>query len=243
MKLELQGVRKTFGAHHALTGADLDVEFAHCLVLIGPSGGGKSTLLRCLAGLETPETGRIALDGEVLPMDPKGLRAYRQRVGMVFQSFNLFPHLSALENVLLPLTQVHGLRRKEAEERAREVFARFQLEAHAGKHPAALSGGQRQRVAIARAVAVRPTLMLLDEPTSALDPEMTAEVLDLIDELRESGRPIILVTHEMGFARHSAEAVAFVADGRVLESGPAEAFFHQPKTEAAQRFLNRILRY
>jgi polar amino acid transport system ATP-binding protein len=232
-----------FGRHVILENLSAVLEFTNTLALIGPSGGGKSTLLRLVAGLIPPTAGSIHVDGEALPLDEVSLRTYRAKLGIVFQAFNLFPHLTALENIRLPLTEVHGLRFADADQQAFAVLERFQLTAHAHKHPAALSGGQRQRVAIARAVAIQPRVLLLDEPTSALDPEMTAEVLDLLAELRDEGRPLILVTHAMGFARHIADLVAFVSGGKLLEIDAPEPFFRQPKHPEAQRFLERVLRY
>ncbi|HRJ70986.1 MAG TPA: amino acid ABC transporter ATP-binding protein [Terrimicrobiaceae bacterium] len=241
MKLHCDGVVKTFGRHRALDGASLDCEFAHTLALIGPSGGGKSTLLRVLGGLEYPDQGSVAVNGRLLSFEEASLAAYRRRIGTVFQAYNLFPHLSALDNILLPLEKVH--RFPDSRERAAQVLERFRLAAHAGKKPAELSGGQRQRVAIARALAIQPEFLLMDEPTSALDPEMTAEVLEVIAGLREAGQPLVLVTHEMGFARETADFVAFVADGRVLECTAAAEFFDRPRTVTAQKFLERILKY
>ncbi len=241
MILRCEGLTKMFGRHRALSGASLSAKFAHTLALIGPSGGGKSTLLRVLAGLEYPDAGTVEVNGRPLSFKENALAAYRKKIGVVFQAFNLFPHLSALENILLPLEKVHHF--PDARERAAAALERFRLTAHAAKKPAELSGGQRQRVAIARALAIEPEFLLMDEPTSALDPEMTAEVLDVIAELRESAQPLILVTHEMGFARESADAVAFVADGAVLECTPAREFFQQPRSDTARRFLERILKY
>jgi polar amino acid transport system ATP-binding protein len=243
MKVELRGVSKRLGGHVIFADLSASLEFQHTLALIGPSGGGKSTLLRLLAGLLVPDSGSILFDGEPLPADPAGLRAHRSRLGIVFQAWNLFPHLSALDNICLPLTAVHGHSRPSAEKLARAVLARFQLSAHVDKSPAALSGGQCQRVAIARAVAIQPKVLLLDEPTSALDPEMTAEVLVLLDGLRSGGCPQILVTHAMGFARQAADNVAFLADGRIIESGEPSRFFSQPATDAARRFLEKVQRY
>jgi polar amino acid transport system ATP-binding protein len=219
------------------------VEFEQALALIGPSGGGKSTLLRLLAGLDRPDSGTILVGGKALENTEESLRLYRRTIGIVFQAYNLFPHLSARDNVVLPLVEVHGLAKPDAIRRANEVLARFQLENHADKQPGLLSGGQRQRVAIARALAIEPEFLLLDEPTSALDPEMTAEVLDVIAELRESGTPLILVTHEMGFARQSADLVAFVANGGVSECRPAAEFFASPASPETRRFLEKILKY
>jgi polar amino acid transport system ATP-binding protein len=243
MKIRLSGVTKKFGPQTVLNAVDFDVEFAHTLALIGPSGGGKSTLLRLLAGLDAPDAGEILVNGEPLPHNEERLRVHRSHTGIVFQAYNLFPHLSALGNVMLPLTEVHGLKASTARDRAMDVLNRFHLVEHASKQPAQLSGGQRQRVAIARALAVDPAFLLLDEPTSALDPEMTSEVLDVIAELRESGKPIILVTHEMGFARRSADRVAFIAEGGVLECAAAAEFFERPRQPAVRQFLERILKY
>jgi len=243
MRIQLRQVTKVFGTQCVLDRVDFDVTFDHTLALIGPSGGGKSTLLRLLAGLDTPDGGAIIVDGFELGHSEADLRPYRRRIGVVFQAYNLFPHLSALRNVVLPLVEVHGLAPAAAQARALEVLDRFQLADHAAKQPAQLSGGQRQRVAIARALAGNPKFLLLDEPTSALDPEMTAEVLDVIAELKESGTPLVLVTHEMGFARHTADIVAFVSAGGIPASGPGEAFFNDPAKPEARRFLEKILKY
>jgi polar amino acid transport system ATP-binding protein len=247
MKLELQNVTKSFLSggkpQRALGGVTFDAEFPHVLALIGPSGGGKSTLLRILAGLTAPDTGEVRIDGALLPTAERELRGYRSRLGVVFQAYNLFPHMTALQNVMLPLVQVHGVPEREAGERALEIMERLGLKDHAGKHPLQLSGGQSQRVAIARALAPKPRLLLFDEPTSALDPEMTAEVLALIGELRESHTPMILVTHEIGFARKIADRIAFLAEGRVLEERPAGDFFAGPCSIEAQRFLEKVLMY
>ncbi len=242
MKLEIVGLGKSFGPHRVLHELELSADFPHVLALIGPSGGGKSTLLRILGGLEAADTGTVLMDGRPLPGDPAGLLAHRRGIGTVFQAWNLFPHLTALENVLLPLRVVHRVPEAESLDRAMAILERLQLAAHARKHPAQLSGGQRQRTAIARAVAVQPRLLLFDEPTSALDPEMTAEVLEVIAGLKAEGRTIILATHEMGFAREVADVVAFVAEGRVPAVQPAHRFFDQPP-EPAARFLSRVLKY
>jgi len=243
MRLELSGVTKSFGSHRVLDAISLDLPNLHSFVLIGPSGGGKSTLLRILAGLESADAGRVAIDGATLPHDEEPLRKYRCDIGIVFQAYNLFPHLAALENIMLPLEKVHRLSHAQARDRAMETLQRFQLEPHAHKKPAELSGGQKQRVAIARAVAIRPRLLLFDEPTSALDPEMTAEVLAMIEELKREGRDLILVTHEMAFARVAADQVAFLADGKILECAPPEEIFTSARSEACRRFLGKILRY
>lgn len=244
MRLRLEQVVKTFAGRPALAGVTADFGEARALVLIGPSGGGKSTLLRVIAGLETPDSGTFSLDGE--PVDyssEQKLRAHRRRLGVVFQAFNLFPHLTALENVTLPLHQVHGHSREAAREIALAALQRFQLADHAAKKPAELSGGQKQRVAIARAIAVQPRVLLFDEPTSALDPEMTAEVLEVIEELKAEGRDFILVTHAMGFARRVGDVAAFLADGNIVEHAPAAALFAAPQSEVCRRFLEKVLKY
>ena len=247
MKLEFQDIQKSFGAgaekRVVLDGITKSISFPHVLALLGPSGGGKSTLLRLIAGLEHADTGRIVLDGVALPESEASLLRYRRSLGVVFQAFNLFPHMTALQNVVLPLTEVHGMEKSEAHARALEVLTRLGLADHAEKKPALLSGGQRQRVAIARALAAKPRLLLFDEPTSALDPEMTAEVLELIAELKDSGTPMLLVTHEMGFARKIADQVAFLSDGKLLEVGAASEFFNQPQTLQASRFLEKVLAF
>jgi polar amino acid transport system ATP-binding protein len=243
LRLSLRKLTKAFGEHRVLDGISLEVEERRSLVLIGPSGGGKSTLLRVIAGLEIPDSGSVELDGSLVVFEERRLREYRRGIGVVFQAFNLFPHLSAVANIALPLEKVHGHSRTEAEELAMASLQRFRLAAHAHKRPAELSGGQKQRIAIARAIAIRPRLLLFDEPTSALDPEMTAEVLDVIEELKKEGRDFVLVTHEMGFARSVADEVAFLADGRIVEAGSAEDVFGAPKSEEAKAFLARILKY
>jgi len=211
------------------------------LVLVGPSGGGKSTLLRILAGLDVPAAGEVAFDGQPLPRDEEGLRRYRRTVGTVFQAYNLFPHLTAMENLLLPLVHVHGLSEQAARARVRPSLDRFRLAEHAHKRPAELSGGQKQRIAILRALVVQPRRLFLDEPTSALDPEMRAEVLEMIAELRAEGGQFVLVTHEMAFARRVADEIAFVADGRVTSAGPAAAFFDHPADPRVRAFLATTL--
>jgi len=245
LNLSLRALSKTFAGKTVLDAITAEFPPLRSLVLIGPSGGGKSTLLRILAGLETPDSGTVALDGE--PVDFAGgepaLLRYRRQLGIVFQAFNLFPHLTALENLTLPLVQAHGQSPQDARDLAQTTLARFGLADHAHKKPAELSGGQKQRVAIARALAHKPRLLLLDEPTSALDPEMTAEVLDAIEELKAEGRHFVLVTHEMGFAREVADEVAFLADGTILEHGPADALFSAPQTAECRRFLSRVLRH
>ena len=243
MKLELHGLVKRFGAHTVLDRIDLAVDEVHCLALIGPSGGGKSTLLRLVAGLEYPSAGTVALNGREIDYHDEALLRHRRSIGTVFQAYNLFPHLTALRNITLPLEKVHGRPPDEARALAEATLDRFQLRDHAQKRPAELSGGQRQRVAIARAIAIKPQVVLLDEPTSALDPEMTAEVLELIEELKNEGRDLLLVTHEMGFARHVADRVALLAEGRIAEFGPPEQLFAAPQSDATRAFLRRVLKY
>lgn len=243
MKLKLTHLHKSFDDNHVLDDISLTLDKVHSLVLIGPSGGGKSTLLRIIAGLEYPTKGSVEIDDKQVQYSEAGLLNHRRTIGTVFQAFNLFPHLDALSNITLPLEKVHGHSRSEALEIAVKILRRFQLEAHAHKRPAELSGGQRQRIAIARAVAIKPRLVLLDEPTSALDPEMTGEVLDLIGDLREEGRDFILVTHEMGFAQQVADQVALLDNGKIAEVGPVEQIFKNPKTEQSRNFLARVLKY
>ncbi|HTL54466.1 MAG TPA: amino acid ABC transporter ATP-binding protein [Candidatus Limnocylindrales bacterium] len=243
MKLRISNLSKSFGSHQVLNQLACDFANIHSLVLIGPSGGGKTTLLRILAGLVTPDSGEVELNGEVLAFDESALLRHRRQVGVVFQAFNLFPHLTALENITLPLEKAHGYAADNSREIAMQLLKRFQLAAHAAKKPAALSGGQRQRVAIARALAVKPRVLFFDEPTSALDPEMTAEVLDMIRELRTEGQDLVLVTHEMGFARVVADRIAFLSDGRIVEYGTSDQVFNSAQTEACRKFLSLVLKY
>ncbi len=243
MKLDFDDITKRYGDHTVLDAITAQLEFPHVLALLGPSGGGKSTLLRVIGGLESPEAGSLMIDGQRVPTTEQSLRTFRSNIGTVFQSWNLFPHLDALANIMLPLTAVHGLSPEAARNRSLELLERLHLTGHAHKRPAELSGGQRQRVAIARAVAIHPRLLLLDEPTSALDPEMTAEVLEVIADLKAEGRTFILVTHAMNFARTVADQVAFLAGGRIVEQGSAEAFFTAPQSETARRFLAKVLKY
>ena len=247
MRIEIRGVTKSFGEGAArrrvLDDLCLTIDFPNVLALLGPSGGGKSTLLRLIAGLDLPDAGTILVNGDELPNREPALREYRRSLGVVFQAFNLFPHMTTLGNVMLPLTEVHGVDPATARGRALEVMDRLGIDDHATKFPSQLSGGQRQRVAIARALAAKPRFLLLDEPTSALDPEMTAEVLELIAELKETRTPMLLVTHEMGFARKIADQVAFLAEGRVVEQGVAGEFFSHPRSEEARRFLAKVLAY
>jgi len=243
MELELSNVSKRFDDSLVIDRVDQSVEGVRSLVLIGPSGGGKSTLLRLIAGLLLPNEGTLRLNGADLPKEEAAIRQYRARLGVVFQSFNLFPHLTAEENVILPLTVVHGQSTKESKEQAHALLERFHLSDHREKRPYELSGGQRQRVAIARALAHRPQLLLLDEPTSALDPEMTGEVLDVVGELKEEGVDFVMATHEMGFARQVADEIWFVAEGKIREAGSAAELFEHPKEAKTKRFLERVLKY
>jgi polar amino acid transport system ATP-binding protein len=243
MRLELTHIHKTYGDHAAINDLSLIISEMRTVAIIGPSGSGKSTFLRIMAGLEVPDSGSLSLDGQRIEFEEKYLLPYRRSLGVVFQSFNLFPHLTALQNITLPLEKVHGYTPGNAETYAMQLLSRFQLEGHARKMPAELSGGQKQRVAIARAVAIKPRLLLLDEPTSALDPEMTVEVLDLINELRDEGRPLLIVTHEIGFARKAADQVVFLHAGRALEYGDACDLFEKPATPELRVFLGKVLRY
>jgi len=241
MKLEITGLTQRFGATTVLDQLVLATGDIQALVLVGPSGGGKSTLLRILAGLDVPVAGSVAFDGTILPRNEEALRLYRRSVGTVFQAYNLFPHLSALDNLLLPLVHVHGLSRQAAIDRVREPLERFHLSPHAHKRPAELSGGQKQRIAILRALVVQPRRIFLDEPTSALDPEMTAEVLEMIGELKALGTQFVLVTHEMGFARRAADDVAFIGEGRVLAHGTAGFMFDHCPEPRVCGFFDRIV--
>lgn len=244
MKLETQAVTKRYGAHAALDGASFSTgDEARVVALLGPSGGGKSTLLRVLGSLLVPDEGSVSIDARTLPHDASGALIERRANGFVFQGYNLFPHLTALQNITLPLCEVHGLSEAQATQRALELLHRLGLEGHEHKRPSQLSGGQQQRAAIARALAPKPRLLLLDEPTSALDPVMTGEVLDVIRELAEAGQSIILATHEISFAKKVADWVVFLAAGKVQESSSASDFFTKPQTELAQQYLEGLSKY
>lgn len=244
MKLEARSLVKRYGVHVALDGATFTVPAdTGCLVLIGASGSGKSTLLRVLGSLLTPDSGEVRVEERVLGWTEHATLQERRRNGFVFQSFNLFPHFTALENVALPLREVHRQAPDTARQRALEVLTRFGLGDHVEKRPAELSGGQQQRVALARAIAPGPRLLLLDEPTSALDPIMTQDVLDLIRELVESGQRIVLSTHEISFAKKVADWILFLEHGKVVESAPAKEFFEAPKHATAKEFLETLTRY
>jgi polar amino acid transport system ATP-binding protein len=239
--LELRGVTKAFGELEVLRGIDLEVHEHEAVALIGASGSGKSTLLRCIDLLEEIDDGDIFLDGEVITDPSVDAVSVRRRLGLVFQAYNLFPHLNVLDNVLLGLVQGHGMGRAEAERRARELLARFGLAGREGDDPDRLSGGQQQRVAIARAFATRPRALLLDEVTSALDPELVGEVLQAVRDLKAEGVTMVLATHEMSFAREVADRVCFLHEGRIVESGPAEKLLSAPERPETQRFLRRLL--
>jgi polar amino acid transport system ATP-binding protein len=241
MELVVKGLTQAFGTTTVLDRLDLETGDIRALVLVGPSGGGKTTLLRILAGLDLAKEGSVSFAGAVLPRDEAGLLTYRRKVGTVFQAYNLFPHLSALDNLTLPLIHVHGLSPTAARERVAEPLERFKLAEHAHKRPSQLSGGQKQRIAILRALATQPERLFLDEPTSALDPEMTAEVLEMIGELKALGTRFVLVTHEMGFARKVADEVAFVGGGKVVASGPASTMFEHCPEPRVRDFFARIL--
>lgn len=243
MKLEIHNLTKKFGSHRAISSLNLSLSDFQTLVLIGPSGSGKSTLLRLLAGLEYPDEGSIAFDGKKLVFEEKALREHRRGLGIVFQSWNLFPHLTALENIVLPLTHVHGFSLAEAESQSLALLKRFELESHAHKKPFGLSGGQAQRVALIRAVAGQPSLLMLDEPTSALDPLMTAEVLELILELKKEERHLILVTHHLHFARKIADQILFIAEGKILEKGNVTQVFDHPQSLLAKHYMSKILAF
>ncbi|WP_275127181.1 amino acid ABC transporter ATP-binding protein, partial [Streptomyces sp. UNOC14_S4] len=239
----LSGVNKHFGALHVLQDIDLSIARGEVVVVIGPSGSGKSTLCRTINRLETIDSGSITIDGRPLPQEGKELARLRSEVGMVFQSFNLFAHKTVLENVTLGQVKVRGTDRKTAEKKARDLLDRVGVGTQAGKYPAQLSGGQQQRVAIARALAMEPKLMLFDEPTSALDPEMINEVLEVMQQLARDGMTMVVVTHEMGFARSAAQRVVFMADGRIVEEARPDQFFSNPRSDRAKDFLSKILHH
>ena len=238
----LDKVNKWYGAAHVLRDVSLEVGEKERVVVCGPSGSGKSTMIRCINRLETHQSGRIVVDGTELTGDTRALDKVRREVGMVFQSFNLFPHLTILENLTLAPIWVRKTPKAEAEEQAMTYLRRVKIPEQAKKYPGQLSGGQQQRVAIARALCMRPRIMLFDEPTSALDPEMIKEVLDVMIELAESGMTMVCVTHEMGFARQVADRVVFMDQGEIVESGTPGELFENPRTERLRLFLSQILR-
>jgi general L-amino acid transport system ATP-binding protein len=240
--IELRHVHKWFGAHHVLRDVSCTVGSGERVVVCGPSGSGKSTMIRCINRLEEHDRGQILVDGIELTADIRQIEAIRREVGMVFQQFNLFPHLTVLENLTLAPIWVRRMSRREAEELAMLYLERVRIPEQAQKYPGQLSGGQQQRVAIARALCMKPQIMLFDEPTSALDPEMIKEVLDVMVELAQSGMTMVCVTHEMAFAREVADMMLFMDQGEIVEAAPPEAFFTAPKSERTRAFLGQILR-
>jgi glutamate transport system ATP-binding protein len=239
--VQIRGVNKWFGQNHVLKDVDLDINKGEVVVVIGPSGSGKSTLCRCINRLETIQQGTITIDGALLPAEGKDLARLRADVGMVFQSFNLFAHKTILQNVMLGPVKVRGTNKAEAQSQAQALLDRVGIGAKANQYPAELSGGQQQRAAIARALAMKPKVMLFDEPTSALDPEMVNEVLDVMLELAGEGMTMVVVTHEMGFARKAAQRVAFMDGGQLVEVAAPDQFFDHPQTDRARAFLSKIL--
>lgn len=242
MNIELRKISKSFNGKTVLQDVSFHDEVSS-MAIIGPSGGGKSTLLRIIGGLLLPDSGEMSVDGYTIGFQEKSLRAYRRNIGFVFQANGLFEHLSAMENVILPLVHSLGIERNAAMETARSLFKRFGLAEHSDKYPFQLSGGQQQRISIARSVAMKPALLLLDEPTSALDPEYTAEVLDMLGELQHEGLRTIIVTHEMGFAKHACEKILFLAEHTILESGDSRKMFSDPKTAQLRAFLDTVLEW
>jgi len=243
MKIKLEKISKSFNSEQiVLSDVNLDDDI-QTLAIIGPSGGGKSTLLRIVGGLLYPDAGQLLIDDKLVTFNEKELLQYRKELGFVFQNGGLFFHLTALENITVPLVKVHHYTQKEADKLAIELLTRFGLKDDMYKRPAELSGGQQQRVAIVRAVAAKPKMILLDEPTSALDPEYTNEVLDTINELKKEGMSFIIVTHEIGFARQGCEKVAFLKDGKLMEYGLSEEVFTNPKTKELQQFLSKLLEW
>jgi len=241
--VEMSDVQKHFGPLHVLKDIDLTIHRGEVVVVIGPSGSGKSTLCRAINRLEPVDSGEIRLDGETLPAEGKGLAKLRAEVGMVFQAFNLFAHKTVRENVTLGPIKVKGVSKSDADKRAMQLLERVGVANQADKYPAQLSGGQQQRVAIARALAMEPKVMLFDEPTSALDPEMISEVLDTMVDLAEGGMTMVVVTHEMGFARTAAHRVIFMSDGRIVEENSPDQFFDNPQSDRAKDFLGKVLQH
>lgn len=238
--IEIKGLKKSFGTHEVLKGIDLTIKDKEVVVIIGPSGSGKSTILRCINYLEQPTAGEIIVDG-ISMNDAKSINDIRKEVGMVFQRFNLFPHMTVLQNIMLSPMKTRHVSKKEARETAINLLRKVGLEDKKDAYPETLSGGQQQRVAIARALAMKPKFMLFDEPTSALDPEMVREVLDVIKDLARDGMAMAIVTHEMGFAREVADRVLFVDGGYILEEGKPDDLFFHPKEERTKEFLSKIL--
>lgn len=240
--LHIKDVNKSFGSHHVLKNLNFTVAPGEVVAIIGPSGSGKSTALRCLNGLEIHDSGTIMFDGEVLTHEERVLQHIRMKMGMVFQNFHLFPHLTVLENIAFSPINVKKMAKLEAEKEALNLLERVGLAEKAQAYPQQLSGGQKQRVAIARALAMEPEVLLFDEPTSALDPEMVNEVLQVMQELAEQGMTMVVVTHEMGFAKEVADRIIFMAEGEIVEMGQAKQLIEAPKTERAQQFLANVLK-
>lgn len=238
--LEVRGLHKSFGSVQVLKGVDLKVKHSELVFVLGPSGSGKSTMLRCCNRLEETDSGVILLEGDPVTGNGVNLNAIRQRIGMVFQAFNLYPHLCARRNVTLALRKVRGMNRDEADALAEEALARVGLADKSGNYPSELSGGQQQRVAIARALALKPQVMLFDEPTSALDPELVGDVLGVMRDMKASGMTMLVVSHEMKFAREAADRVIFMDGGRIIEQGPPEQVFGAPENERTRTFLSRV---
>ena len=238
--IDIENLHKSYGDAHILKGIDLHIKEKEVVVIIGPSGSGKSTLLRCINFLEVPTEGTVAVDG-ILLNGETNINDVRKEVGMVFQRFNLFPHMTVLQNIMLAPMKVRDIAKEEAEQTAKKLLARVGLADKADSYPPQLSGGQQQRVAIARALAMKPKVMLFDEPTSALDPEMVGEVLDVMKRLAEEGMTMVIVTHEMGFAREVGDRVLFVDGGQILEQGTPDEVFNHPKEKRTQDFLSKVL--
>ncbi len=241
--IDVRSIDKWFGQLHVLRGVSMHIDRGEVVVVIGPSGSGKSTLLRCINRLEHVQKGEVIVDGRSVVHDKIDLNLLRAEIGVVFQAFNLFPHLTVMENLVLAPMHVRGMDRKSAEERARKLLAKVGIEEKADVRPTQLSGGQQQRVAIARALAMEPKIMLFDEPTSALDPEMINEVLEVMKALAREGMTMMVVSHEMGFAREVADRVIFMADGEIVEEGTPEHFFTQPEQDRTKLFLSKILKH
>jgi ABC-type polar amino acid transport system ATPase subunit len=241
--VELASVRKSFGDNLVLDGIDLSIDRGAAIVVAGPSGSGKSTMLRCINGLEPIDAGTIRFDGRRVQSTGREVYGIRAEIGMVFQQFNLFPHMTVLENITLGPLEVEGVSKQEGRQRALRLLERVGIPEKANEYPADLSGGQQQRVAIARALAVEPKLMLFDEPTSALDPEMIREVLDVMRDLARDGMTMIVVTHEMGFAQEVCDRIVFIDDGRIVEQGSPDEFFNKTKSERAKEFVDKIIHH
>ena len=239
--IEFRDVHKSFGNLEVLKGINLKIEKGQVVTLIGPSGSGKSTILRCMNLLERPTSGQVLIEGKDITLPKTDIQAIRKNIGMVFQHFNLFPHMTVMENMIYAPVKVNGLEKAAAEEKAMELLKMVGLTEKAAAYPGKLSGGQKQRIAIARALAMEPQIMLFDEPTSALDPEMVKEVLEVIKELAHTGITMALVTHEMGFAKEVADRICFIDEGKILEDAAPDVFFGNPETERARSFLDKVL--